>query len=356
MLNFLTMVYKKIAVLVVTALALVSCGAGRSTVSSTKSSALHDELIDYGKKYIGKPYRYASRGPNSFDCSGFTSFVFKEFGYSLSPSSAGQDQQVPSIRRKKDLVKGDLVFFEGRARNGRVGHVGIVTQVRPNGEFDFIHASTTRGVIVSKSTEQYYASRYLRGGRVIDNAQLAAKRPPKRTPPPAGNTKKRSEVDKKNNIFTPATAKKEPKAPAVPVVSPEISESEHMPVLANEKAEPVIQKTEETVVLVQTDPLKNPQLANNDSTKQEEEPENNALRMVADTLFTFRNDSLDVPEPVAQHTQETRALQPQTHTVKPGETLYSISRKYNCTVEQLQQWNPQLSGSLKAGETITVIR
>lgn len=346
------MLYKKIAVLLITALALVSCGAGRSTVSSTKTSALHDELIDYGKKYIGKPYRYASRGPNSFDCSGFTSFVFKQFGYALSPSSAGQDQQVPSIRRKQDLAKGDLVFFEGRSRNGRVGHVGIVTQVKANGDFDFIHASTSRGVIVSKSTEQYYASRYLRGGRVIDNAQLAAKRPARPSAQPATKeSRKRKPKEKENNAFTPATARKEPKTPNVPVIFPEKSEQEPIPVLANEKAEPISQKTEETVVLVQTDPLKNPQLENTDTTNRDV-PENNVLLLVADTLFTLRNDSADVPEPVVQQAQETRAVQ--THTVQPGETLYSISRKYNCSVEQLRRWNPQLGTTLKAGETLSI--
>ena len=61
----------------------------------------------------------------------------------------------------------DLVFFEGQKRNGKVGHVGIVTEIGSGGEFKFIHASTNNGVIISASTEPYYASRYLRGGRVL---------------------------------------------------------------------------------------------------------------------------------------------------------------------------------------------
>lgn len=160
---------KKIAFLLFIITILASCGVGRSTVSTKKNVSIQDELIEYGLRFLGKPYRYAGKGPNTFDCSGYTSFVFKKFGYNLNSSSSEQDRQVASIHRKQDLNKGDLVFFEGRTHNGRVEHVGIVTDVKPNGEFEFIHASTASGVIISKSTEPYYDSRYLRGGRVIEN-------------------------------------------------------------------------------------------------------------------------------------------------------------------------------------------
>src|SRR5690554_527737 len=148
---------------------LASCGAGKTSLSRKRSTtALQKEVLDYSNKFLGKPYRYAGKGPNSFDCSGFTSFVFKQFGYKLNSSSDGQDRQFPTIAQKEKLNKGDLVFFEGQRRNGRVGHVGIVTETYSNGEFRFIHASTTSGVIISVSTEPYYSARYLRGGRVLD--------------------------------------------------------------------------------------------------------------------------------------------------------------------------------------------
>lgn len=165
--------YKKIAAILFTTILLASCGAGRNTVSTRKESAssLQNELIGYSLKFIGKPYRYAGKGPGSFDCSGFTSFVFRKFGYKLDSSSGGQERQFPAIRRKEDLQKGDLVFFEGRRRDGIVGHVGIVTEIRRDGTFRFIHASANFGVIVSSSTEPYYASRYLRGGRVVEETE-----------------------------------------------------------------------------------------------------------------------------------------------------------------------------------------
>ena len=161
-------IIRKAICMVITSLLLVSCGT-RKFNSSTDFNiiALQNDILSFSKEYLGKPYKYAGKGPNSFDCSGFTSFVFKNFGYKLNPSSAGQDRQVPTIAKKEDLSIGDLVFFEGSRRNGIVGHVGIVTEIISNGEFRFIHASTSGGVIISASTEPYYAIRYLRGGRVI---------------------------------------------------------------------------------------------------------------------------------------------------------------------------------------------
>src|SRR5690554_902240 len=162
----------KVLTITLIALTLASCGIGKSTLPSKNRSNIQDEVLSYSKKYIGKPYRYSGKGPNSFDCSGFTSFVFKNFGYKLNSSSSGQDRQFPTVAKKEDLTIGDLVFFEGRSRNGRVGHVGIVTEIYPNNNFKFIHSSTTSGVIISSSTEPYYSSRYLRGGRVLERDKI----------------------------------------------------------------------------------------------------------------------------------------------------------------------------------------
>lgn len=46
--------------------------------------------------------------------------------------------------------------------------------------------------------------------------------------------------------------------------------------------------------------------------------------------------------------------QPKNHTVQMGETLFSISRQYGCTVEQLKIWNPQLKSILKPGEALLI--
>ncbi|MDD4776882.1 MAG: NlpC/P60 family protein [Fermentimonas sp.] len=270
---------------------LASCGAGRTGLSrKSTTTPQQKDVLDYSKKYLGKPYRYAGKGPNSFDCSGFTSFVFKKFGFRLNSSSAGQDKQFPSITRKEKLNKGDLVFFEGSRRNGRVGHVGIVTETLPNGEFRFIHASTTSGVIISNSTEPYYASRYLRGGRVLEENSFI-------------------EVSKQTG---PESAELTPKT-----LTPAI------------------------ITITQTDQSKNPELLSQQDAKERRDEEKKVAIVKSEVVLP--RETAVVPPPT------------ETHIVQPGETLYSISRKYGCSVEQIKKWNPQFDSILKAGEKLYIL-
>lgn len=130
-----------------------------------------DSLIVYARKYTGTPYRRGGKGPNRFDCSGFMQYVFNRFSYSLNASSASQYLQGISVPDEK-IRRGDLVFFKGRnSRRATVGHVGLVTEVYPDGRFKFIHASTSRGIREDWSNAPYYAQRYM-GARRIYFAQI----------------------------------------------------------------------------------------------------------------------------------------------------------------------------------------
>ena len=144
-------------------MAILDCSA---TIAADNPIVHPDSLVSYAREYIGTPYGYGQSNGKRFDCSGFTSFVFSHYGYTLARSSREQYLEGDSVERGQWQV-GDLVFFAGRnGGQSRVGHVGIV--VESNGEqFDFIHASTSRGVIVSHSTERYYASRYIGARRVL---------------------------------------------------------------------------------------------------------------------------------------------------------------------------------------------
>ena len=120
------------------------------------------ELVTYSKEFLGKPYKYAGNGPGSFDCSGFTSYVFRHFGITLPRSSQDQFSVGRPVGRTNDIQPGDLVFF---ARNGRIFHVGIAVESRGD-HFTFIHASNS-GVIVSKSDETYWKPKYYGAKRVL---------------------------------------------------------------------------------------------------------------------------------------------------------------------------------------------
>ena len=120
--------------------------------TSSKSSATGSEIVSYAKKYLGSKYVYGGSTPKGFDCSGFTSYVYKHFGYSLSRTSSGQASNGRAVS-KSNLQAGDIVCFARSSGSKKIGHVGIYI-----GGGKFIHAANSRkGVITSKvSGDGYY--------------------------------------------------------------------------------------------------------------------------------------------------------------------------------------------------------
>lgn len=126
-----------------------------------------DQLLTNAKKYIGRPYRIGSTGPRSFDCSGFTSFVFKTLDITLNRTSRAQYTQGKSVKKESVRV-GDLVFFRSAHSGGGVGHVGIVSSVESDGSFKFIHSSCHKGVTISTINDPYWSKRYKGARRIMD--------------------------------------------------------------------------------------------------------------------------------------------------------------------------------------------
>ena len=124
-------------------------------------------LLDEAMSHIGARYRSGSKGPYAFDCSGFTSFVFRQLGVAnIGASSRDQYARNMPVSRS-EMQRGDLVFFTS-PRSGRgVGHVGIVVDVDPiTNTFRFIHASSREGVKISNSNDGFYARRFIGVRRV----------------------------------------------------------------------------------------------------------------------------------------------------------------------------------------------
>lgn len=133
---------------------------------SRESSLMIEDMLKEAKRYMGTRYVHGAKGPNAFDCSGYTSYIYRQFGINISPSSRAQYTQGTSVDRK-NLRKGDLVFFTSPRSGSNVGHVGIVWDVDPDGHnFKFIHASL-KGVKISDSKENYYSRRYVGAKRHI---------------------------------------------------------------------------------------------------------------------------------------------------------------------------------------------
>lgn len=133
------------------------------TETTSANSSKAEEIINYAKQYLGCPYVYGGAGPSSFDCSGFTMYVYAHFGISLSHSARAQAKNGSNVA-KSDLQPGDLVFFKDYETMDGIGHCGIYI-----GEGNFIHASSGTGYCVKISTllSGSYATRYETARRII---------------------------------------------------------------------------------------------------------------------------------------------------------------------------------------------
>lgn len=120
-------------------------------------------LVALARSLLDTPYRASGASPGGFDCSGFTSFLFREAGRSL-PRTAGTQASVGRWVAPDELRPGDLVFF-GHERN-RVHHVGLVVS-RPGEPLTMIHASSSRGVVETEVTSSSYWLPRLRFGRRV---------------------------------------------------------------------------------------------------------------------------------------------------------------------------------------------
>ena len=145
-----------------------------STQSYLPENATDDERIEYaiyiGQQQLGKPYIYGTAGPNSFDCSGFTTYCFKKVGVSLGRSAYAQGYNSSSgtkITNMSDLKRGDIVCFETISDSDSSDHVGIYL-----GGGYFIHASSGDGngrrVCISNMNSGFYQREFTWGRRPID--------------------------------------------------------------------------------------------------------------------------------------------------------------------------------------------
>ena len=169
------------------ALAFVACGSAKPTVvrkpTYTKSVAKTDDLrslesrysgnisrdidevLKDAEKYLGAPYKFGGITSSGFDCSGFTTKVFEENDFKLPRRSSDQALTGKEISIK-EVKPGDLLFF-ATAGGTRVSHVGIVHDIGNDGEEKFIHASTSKGVIISSLNEKYWNKAYLHAQRIL---------------------------------------------------------------------------------------------------------------------------------------------------------------------------------------------
>lgn len=135
------------------------------TINTKNVSA--SDVVDFAETLIGIKYKYGSTDKEKgFDCSGFINYVFNHFHISvprISKDFTNAGTEIPI----KSSKPGDLILFTGSdANSGVVGHMGIVTENK-NGDLKFIHASESRGVIIS-GMNSYFIPRFVKVNRIFN--------------------------------------------------------------------------------------------------------------------------------------------------------------------------------------------
>lgn len=136
-----------------------NCSKLGVNASSTDNARLYSECA----LWLGASYKYGGTTKSGVDCSGFVYMVYKAvFGKTLTRQSAGMLTDNCTKITKNQLREGDLVFFRTDGKKSSTpNHVGIYLK-----ENKFIHASTSKGVVVSDLLQSYYVTNWITGGRV----------------------------------------------------------------------------------------------------------------------------------------------------------------------------------------------
>ena len=142
----------------------VPSGSTSNSGSNNSVSASASSVIAYAKTLLGKPYVWGAQGPNSFDCSGFTYYVFKNKAGIILPRTSSAQSKYGTYVSRNNLRAGDLVFYDTNgANNGQVSHVGLYI-----GNGQMIHASySQKKIVIDNFNSSYFKRTFVNGRRVL---------------------------------------------------------------------------------------------------------------------------------------------------------------------------------------------
>lgn len=124
-----------------------------------------ETAIATARSYIGTPYKWGGMNKSGIDCSGLIHNSYKTIGVKL-PRTAKEQSKVGKKRGWDGIKKGDIVFFKFKQKGSRWWHTGMITHVSKE-RINFIHASTSRGVVESNLMSDYYRKNVKNFRRVI---------------------------------------------------------------------------------------------------------------------------------------------------------------------------------------------
>lgn len=152
-------IYKAIFIIIILYI-MSSCAAGKKTKTTEKV----DLIIQTARSYIGTPYKWGGTTRAGMDCSGLLYNSFMVVGVAIPRTSRDQARYGTKVSFY-DLRPGDLVFFAGKKGSRKVTHVGMVTEVKDKHNVQFIHASSSLGVVENNIYSNYYRGIFVKARR-----------------------------------------------------------------------------------------------------------------------------------------------------------------------------------------------
>ena len=312
------------------------------------ASEMADRLVDYAATFLGTPYRYGANGPKRFDCTGYTRYVYKKFGYTdLSRSSRDQarDGREVDISDFHNLQKGDILVLGSRHNPKVVGHVGIFIGLDSTGRDPmFIHASNHGVRYSTLLTESYYSHRLLGARRVLPDF-----------------------YDYDVDFDTTAVYAFDPSLGVH--IAPDslvLAETDRRIVLfengkwafVGENGQLVIPEAGDRIILSGDGnwaPVREAKVIVPSSALQPD-PEQPELAQIVAPADTVTSHVANVAVQPAQAPQgQEQAPEMVYHTIKKGDTLYGISRQYGTSINKICQLNNITTSTiLKVGRKLRV--
>ena len=129
------------------------------------SKSKEDNIIDYAKQFEGVRYKWGGTTKSGMDCSGLVYESFKTYNIVLPRISRDMAKKGKKVSLKK-VHQGDLLFFKTGNRRNSINHVGLIVAIR-NNDIEFIHATSSKGVIISHLNETYWLKAFHEARRVL---------------------------------------------------------------------------------------------------------------------------------------------------------------------------------------------